>query len=109
MHDESGQNKRFRTMRKFISDPRSTGYLMFILIAVLFVAEMIEVYFYAFIEPFPKWAIAASHVMLLFVFIHYIKVYRKYRSQSDKLLEMNEQLLKQITEREQKRGKAPQI
>lgn len=98
MNNESGIKHRMRAIEQFISDPRLRVYCLLILVAGLTVTEMAEVFYFPLFQPLPKWTYVAFHFILLAVFIHYIRVYLKYRSYNEKLLGLNDQLQRQITE-----------
>lgn len=98
MKNESGTKGRISRIRQLMLDPPSSVHCLLALVAVLFVTEMAEVFYFPLLQPLPKWAIVAVHAVLTVVFIHYVRVYVNYRSSNEKLLEMNDQLQKQITE-----------
>lgn len=81
MNSGSSRNHLTSAGKGLSGRPIFATVLMVIMLCALFVAEFAEVFFFAFLKPFPKPAIVATHLFLLAVFIHYLIVNLRYRSQ----------------------------
>lgn len=89
--------------------PRSRMVLLLILLALIIAAELAEVFSFAFLQPFPKWAILTAHFIVLAVFIHYFIVYLRHLSDNEKLSVLNEQLRSQINAQRESEDKFKSI